>query len=74
MSTIVHVVQAAYDKAARANRPDWEAFIEEAQQDPAMIAYEWCDTAIDLGYHPDAAATDDLFRAAQTWVAGLRRA
>lgn len=65
-------VQAAYIDQASTNRPDWAAFIAEAKDDPAAIAYEWCDVAAEV---TGGALTDDdvnaVFAAAQAWVAAL---
>ena len=65
-------VQAAYETISRANRPDWDAFIAEAKEDPSAIAYEWCDVAADLtgGALADS-EVDAIFTAAKAWVAGL---
>lgn len=65
-------VQAAYEALARKNRPDWDAFIAEAKNDPSDIAYEWCDTAVDLtGLNLTDEQVESLFKAARAWVAAL---
>lgn len=37
------VFLAEYERIARRNRPDWDQFIRDAQQDPTGIAYEVMD-------------------------------
>ncbi len=73
----IALIQAAYEKGARGNRSgDWQAFITEAEADPATIAYEWLDTARDLSIdcRDDIGEIDEsaVFAAAQEWVRNLR--
>lgn len=61
-----------YEVRARENRPDWDAFIAEAQDDPFAIGYEVAEFG-ELG--ADEAAFDELFddlmHAVTEWIAGL---
>lgn len=68
----LETVLALYEEVARANRPDWDQFIVEAQDDPAEIAWEVCDVAAHAGLDTDAdGAVDALFKVAQQWVRQL---
>lgn len=64
------VLLIRYERIARANRPDWAAFVVEARHDPALIAYEVAECA-------DAAIIDEqvidaVFDIVADWVAALR--
>lgn len=61
----------AYERLARSNRPDWLAFIEDAEQDPAGICYEMLEHARDIGAR---VTVDAVFEAGQEWVKRLRTA
>lgn len=59
-------VIAAYDKIARANRPDWAAFVDEAHADGECL-YEILDTAAEVIGRPLTDAEADL-----VWDAGVQ--
>jgi hypothetical protein len=64
----VATVLTTYEAAARVNRPDWSAFIADAKDDPAGIAYEVLEVARTINVTVDF---DVLFVAAQDWVDAL---
>jgi hypothetical protein len=64
----VKYVLAEYESRARQNRPDWDCFIDEAQDDPLGIVHEVLDTAEDMNI---MAEWDDLDEAVVTWVNSL---
>lgn len=61
-------VLADYERTARRNRPDWLAFIDDANDDPAGICYEIAEHAGTMGA---ALTLDQAFEIGQEWVRGL---
>ncbi len=60
---------AEYERKAREFRAeDWEAFLEDADQDPAGIGYEMADTAQEMGLDIDI---DAAFDVAYMWLREL---
>lgn len=77
LAETVDRVRIAYTvDAAHTRQDDLEAFIADATDDPAGIAYEWLDTARDLGIETGDPSVDGtlgavLFSVAQKWVREL---
>ncbi len=67
-----------YDRSARANRPDWSAFLTEANAEPAFIAEEVLECVHDVGdaasYAIDADGdvsdrfVNEMYALAQRWL------
>lgn len=63
-----------YERHARHNRPDWDAFIEDATTDPYGIACEWIDLARELwgaSTNNNSDLIDAIYNAAYKWVDAL---
>jgi hypothetical protein len=61
-------VLSEYKRRARENRPDWDAFIDEAQDDPLGIVYEVLETASNMSIYLE---WDDVTEITEEWVNGL---
>ena len=74
MTTTISIpeVIATYEAQARANRPDWDRFIEEAREDPLGIFYEVTDVAL-TDREPNALddQAQELLDAVRVWLEAL---
>lgn len=60
-----------YVAAARENRPDWQAFAAEAQEDPVMVCIEIVEAYEDLHGEPTDDVIAEIFAVAQDWIRAL---
>lgn len=68
-----HAIISNYERIARRNRPDWDAFIAEAQAEPSEIAVEMTDTTAEvLARALTDDETDHVYDIAKRWVDSLR--
>lgn len=71
-----HAIDAAiedYERVARMNRPDWDAFLDEALRDTLSIVYEVEENS-DLRFNDEDGSFDMLWTAVEEWLIDRRTA